>query len=54
MCYVNYMENYTTFIAIALIPFAQFFLMYIARIGFIAFNKYVPDCKIKTILLKKR
>jgi hypothetical protein len=48
------MEKYTTLIAIALIPFAQFFLMYIARIGYIAMQKWMPECKLKAILLKQR
>jgi len=43
---------YITLIALALLPFAKFFLLYIARICLIAVKKYMPNCWLKRQLLK--
>lgn len=48
------MNDYATFIGIALAPFAAFALQYAARIGLIAVQKYMPDCWLKKLLITHR
>jgi hypothetical protein len=43
---------YITLIALALVPIAKFLLLYLARVGLIAVKRWMPQCKLKTLLLK--
>jgi len=43
---------YITLIALCLMPFAKFFLFYIARVCLVAVNKWMPKSKLKSLLLK--
>jgi hypothetical protein len=48
------MQEYATLIAIALVPFGHVFYRVIARFGLIAAKKYLPDSRLKKLLIRNR